>query len=410
MKNEGLIELFKDLIGHLFASLLVSYKRYVILRRSVLESIPEIDIQKDISIKVAGHFDLPKFAKIVSPNVLKKFAKLFDEGKICLIALDADEIIYYSWVSFEQKSFVRIEEKEAYFFDAFTMPKYRRMGIHTRMTAERLKLIRQKGYESALVMVSTKNYPALKALKKVGFEESGEASELNIPLLKLNSTYVVRREKGQIIARDSSFVCNHKRLNSYLLILQEIIISCFEKGFENFYNKWKIVPEREFIYLSENCDLNTIDKVIIIGAGAIPYTAIFFAKQLNKPVYVIEKNPLASLACSNLLHKLNLKAVKVIKVSGQHYHDYANSLVIISLHASPKEKILEKVFNCHNHNIVVIRQPLSSSSHLYDRISLNGLRYACVKHNLDFVSLIITTNIRARIYRPIQTLVKSILL
>lgn len=197
----------------------------------------------------------------------------------------------------------------------------------------------------------------------------------------------IKREVRRIIVWTKYFLCS-KRLNLYLLMLEEIIKSFHSKGFKNFYNKSKDIPEREFNYLVQNYDLNGIDKVIVVGAGAIPYTAIFFAKQINKPTYIIEKNSLASLSCLNLIHRLNLKNIKVIKKAAQYYSGYANSLTIISLHTISKQKVFKQVLNYNRfNNIIIVRQPLEKSIKWYESISLTGLKYTAIKHSQELESI-----------------------
>lgn len=190
-----------------------------------------------------------------------------------------------------------------------------------------------------------------------------------------------------------SFLFKRKPLNLYLFMFEEIALSFFRKGYENFYRIWKALPEKEFIHLLQHYNLNKIEKVIVVGAGAIPYTAIFFSKKLAKPIYVIEKNALAYFACSRLLRELRIDAITVIKGSGQLYCEYDNSLVIVSLHTHPKQKVLERVLGSNKHNqIVVIRQPLTQNIHLFESIYLNKLKCTTIKHNIaPLLSVFIAT-------------------
>lgn len=389
LRNEGFYRLFMDTM-HYILSLIFVYRRYILLSRSTSEPIPEINIDKKILIRIATPLDVPNFENIVSPQKLKIFSKLFKEGKICLVALDKDKIIYYSWISFEQKSFVGLKDKEAYFFDSYTIPKYRGLNIHTRATAGRLKFVRQKGYNNALAMVSSGNTPALKALNNLGFREVGRALEIGIPLLKLSYNGVIQKDALGVLERYHSFSSRYRKLNSCLLSLHEIFFSFFYKGFQDFYNKWKSLAKRELNYLRQNYNLDLIDKVIVVGAGAIPYTAIFFAEHLNKPVYAIEKNPFASFLCSRLLYKLNLNSIKVINKSGENYNGYYNSLIIINLQTTQKQKILKQISDSNSHNnIVVIRQPLGEYTDFFEGIQLNHIKYETIKQKENFESIVL---------------------
>ena len=178
-----------------------------------------------------------------------------------------------------------------------------------------------------------------------------------------------------------SFLFNRKPLNLYFSMIEEIALSLFTRSYEHFYREFEDLPERELIYLSKHFDLSKIEKVVVVGAGAIPYTAIFFSQKIDKPVYAIEKNVLAYFACLRLLHRLRIGTIKVVRGLGQLYRDYGNSLVIITLHTLPKQMVLERVAsNDQGSRIVVIRQPSTQNMRLFESASLDGLTYATIEH------------------------------
>lgn len=189
-----------------------------------------------------------------------------------------------------------------------------------------------------------------------------------------------------------SFPFNRKPLNLYFSMVEEIVLSLFTSSYEYFYYRWKVLPEREFFYLSKRYDLSKIEKVIVVGAGAIPFTAIFFSQKIHKPVYAIEKNILAYLACSRLLRRLRIGKVKVVRGSGQLYRDYGrNSLVIIAIQTISKQMVLERVIgNGKCSRIVVIRQPSTQKTDEFESASLDGLEYATIEHGEGVVSFIIS--------------------
>jgi ferredoxin len=211
-----------------------------------------------------------------------------------------------------------------------------------------------------------------------------------------------------------SFLFNRRPLNLYFAMIEEIVLSlmisheyfyceCGDSSErEPTYSSKQLIPilhnlrpilEKEFIYLSNHFDLSKIDKVIVVGAGAIPYTAIYFSKKIHKPVYAIEKNILAYIACLKLLRRLKINTIKVVKGTGQLYQDYAkNSLVIITLHTLSKQMVLERVKgNAKYNGIVVIRQPPAHKIREFESVTLDGLKYTTIEHD-DGVSSFIISN------------------
>jgi len=212
-----------------------------------------------------------------------------------------------------------------------------------------------------------------------------------------------------------SFPFNRKPLNLYFAMIEEIVLS-FMINYEYFYREWKISSEsdynytskqlipilynlkvildKEFLYLLNHFDLSKIDKVVVVGAGAIPYTAIYYGEKIRKPVYAIEKNILAYIACLRLLRRLRIGTIKVVRGTGQHYRDYGkNSLVIITLHTLSKQEVLDRVKDVAKYGIIVIRLPSVKKIHEFESASLNGLKYSIIEHDGDVFSFIISNKI-----------------
>lgn len=391
IKNAGIKGFLKEAICHALC-LVVDYKRYILLTRDTSLPIPEIKAYCEISIRTIGFFDVITLQKILTPKMLEQFSRFIAEGKVCLASFEKDNIVNYSWISFKNKGFVKLGDKEAYLFDSFTVARYRNMGIHTSATAERLRIIKSKGCRYAVILVSPRNKSALKVLDRLGFKKNGEAHSLSIPLFKLIFSSVKRMLPGGRVQRYRSLVCNYKRLNLYMLTIQEVILSCFRRGYENFYDKWKVIPKRELEYLSQHCYLDMIEKVIVIGGGAIPYTAIFYATQLNKPVHIIEKSAFAVFFCRNLLKRFNpgytIKIIKGVGVTDIWRNNTANKLFIICLHVTQKQKIFEQTLSSNGNNIILVRRPSRESSHLYDKVRTNGLRSLTIEHNSTLSSMV----------------------
>ena len=181
-----------------------------------------------------------------------------------------------------------------------------------------------------------------------------------------------------------------KALNLKLLLSIEIIYSFFPYFYKRYFIRWKSVPANELKYLQNNLPLGSIKKIVLIGGGAIPYTAIFLNKLINPEVCVIiENNRICSLAAARLLKKLNLMNLKVVNMNGEHYSAYDNSLVIVSLQVKGKQKIVDKIVNEHGNSILIVRQPLKRGKHIFETASLNGFKYATVKQKPDFESIVL---------------------
>ena len=182
-----------------------------------------------------------------------------------------------------------------------------------------------------------------------------------------------------------------KALNLQLQLVTEIIYSLSPYFYKRYFTHWKIIPANELKYLQESFDLCTIKKVVLLGGGAIPYTAIFLNNIIKPEVFVIvEKNKIAYFAASRLLKKLNLTNLKVVNVSAEDYSTNDNSLIIVALQATGKQRIVETILNESYNNILIIRQPLKKGKLVFESVSLNGWKYTTVKQKQDFESIVLT--------------------
>ena len=167
--------------------------------------------------------------------------------------------------------------------------------------------------------------------------------------------------------------------NVYLPMFEEVILS-FSKGCsEYFYREWKRMPETELAHLLQHYDLSKIEKIIVVGAGAIPFTALYLSKHLRKPAYALERNSITYHACRQLMRRMNARGVRVVKASGESFEEYENSLVIIVLQVCLKQSVMEKALR--GGNIVVVRVPLANTGEKFESIALKGREHTSVEHD-----------------------------
>ncbi|GAI66405.1 unnamed protein product [marine sediment metagenome] len=139
--------------------------------------IKEIETKIKVTIRAAVEDDLDKFKEIVNERKFQLFRKRFKKDKICFIALDQEKIAYFGWISFDDEYesifqiMVKVNDKEAYWFDCHTIPEYRRSGLHSAITAKALIYLKDKGCKKVITHVMKNNIYSRKAFEKVGFKE-----------------------------------------------------------------------------------------------------------------------------------------------------------------------------------------------------------------------------------------------
>lgn len=186
-----------------------------------------------------------------------------------------------------------------------------------------------------------------------------------------------------------AYVTNLKRtLTLRFTIAIEVLYALIPNLYKRHMRRWEYIPVAEGEYLNKNFNLSTFKKIIVVGGGSIPFTAIYLNKILNeKDFVIIEKNKISALAARILLERLGYNNFKVINISAQNYSDYDNSIIIIALQVIQKQKIVNKILNEHRNAILIIRQPIGNNLQLFDYVSLNEIRYPAIKLEPSFESI-----------------------
>lgn len=132
-----------------------------------------------------------------------------------------------------------------------------------------------------------------------------------------------------------------------------------------YYYSFSLKKTKEYIRLQKKWCENEVDKanwkktdkLLFIGAGSIPYTAIYFSRRLNKPVYVLEKNPLACFLGRNVLQKLKINSkityINQSSIEYKNYHRY--DIVYIASYTIDKFLTVKRVLQIANKVIVIVR-------------------------------------------------------
>ena len=178
------------------------YDTYIITRFNPIGSLNTIDCK--FSIQTLSQKDYAMLEKAYSYRSeyyyeRKIIPRLSNSNWVCLIAVDTmkKEIAYASWVVKGQVEFLddsRIYMKPNQFFirDAFCVPKYRRLGLNTRMDQERINFCVQNGANEIMFQIARKSHKDQNIIKKTGkyCENLNEQGE-NKGLIYLKKNYIV---------------------------------------------------------------------------------------------------------------------------------------------------------------------------------------------------------------------------
>ena len=170
----------------------LDWQRDFLLVRLLKEPIQEITPEISMKIVQVTEVDIDKLKDIINDQQYRHFQERFRKGRICFAALNGEKIVGFNWICLENEietaSYleIKLNNKEAYSFDAYVIPQCRGKKIITAMVIKNLMHLRLQGYEKVLAVADSKNVPSLKFNKAAGFYPDKKVTSFKIFGLKFN--------------------------------------------------------------------------------------------------------------------------------------------------------------------------------------------------------------------------------
>jgi precorrin-6B methylase 2 len=102
-------------------------------------------------------------------------------------------------------------------------------------------------------------------------------------------------------------------------------------------------------------ELSNSKKILHIGCGAYPITALILAKITSAKIVSIDKDPIVVKLAQKVVNKKNLQnKINIHLGDGQKYPIKNYDTIIVSSCSSPKNKILDNIFKNANPNTKII--------------------------------------------------------
>jgi hypothetical protein len=102
-------------------------------------------------------------------------SKITDKSKLVISFLDEDIASYCFFGSKEQKfRFFSLEPEELYFFDCFTFPEYRGLGVIYSEVSFVINKFKEIGCKKANVEIESNNISSIRAFNKIAFHKMRE--------------------------------------------------------------------------------------------------------------------------------------------------------------------------------------------------------------------------------------------
>lgn len=121
------------------------------------------------------------FAEDPCNDLDKNIHRRLNSGKnFCLGTIFDGRLVSYSWFAVDSiegehacGSLISFPPKVAYFYKAFTLPKYRGLGIHQSTLLQALRELHAHGIRQVFGLVEVNNLSSLKSCFHAGFRQTG---------------------------------------------------------------------------------------------------------------------------------------------------------------------------------------------------------------------------------------------
>jgi protein-L-isoaspartate O-methyltransferase len=155
---------------------------------------------------------------------------------------------------------------------------------------------------------------------------------------------------------------------SPLVRISEKVLSYLPWGARLYMEPYREVVLKEI----ELAQLKPGEKVLQIGSGALPYSAIFLAELAQVSVCALDIDQVAVKRAVYCVEKLGLSAkVKVKEGNGRDFPASDFSAAFVALQAKPKGEILTNLFSQGPGGLrVVVRQPLERFKSQYEAVPI----------------------------------------
>ena len=113
--------------------------------------------------------------------------------------------------------------------------------------------------------------------------------------------------------------------------------------------------------------IQSVDHVLCIGGGCLPYTAIKIAQETRATIKVIDIDEEAVQTARRVVAKVGLSdRIKITLASGQGVDAAGFSVAHVALQATPHDEILENIFKTASTRIrILLRSPRKPMQSLY---------------------------------------------
>jgi len=165
----------------------LGYKRFILLRRSLVEPIPNPANAPPLEVVWLEPEMIAEYRTLHPTADAAAVGSALSGGDRCLLARLDGEVVGAIWSTVRHgvwSSHLRLTADEVYVFESCTAQGHRGRGVAPTLLAKLMHVLHAEGRRSVVMLVFTANTPALKAYAKVGFRPEAMVTRIGIGPLR----------------------------------------------------------------------------------------------------------------------------------------------------------------------------------------------------------------------------------
>lgn len=96
------------------------------------------------NVRIINKDNKKELLSCVGPLTKQRFEYYLNEDAVAFVVMEEGRLLHYSWVSLGKARLFPLSKGEAYLFDAFTAPCYRKQGMYTKALKKRIQYVRKE--------------------------------------------------------------------------------------------------------------------------------------------------------------------------------------------------------------------------------------------------------------------------
>lgn len=171
-----------------------------------------------------------------------------------------------------------------------------------------------------------------------------------------------------------------------------MLITSFTQKIEYVANKRKSFYHLTTLYYKKIIErevnlakINSDDRILCIGGGPCPYTAILMHQLTGASITVIDNNKFCVKQSKKLINRMRLDdVIRIFWCDGESICCQGYNVIHLTLQITPKEEVLHRILqHADDGTKILVRMPKKHLNHLYCNMNQCPLLYReYVKHDI----------------------------